>query len=367
MTQNIQELLNTSVLSEDVKSEIAKAWDAKLAEMRDQITAELREEFAERFENDKSQIVEAMDAMLGDVIKSELAEFAEDRKSLREDRVAYKKAIKEHAKMLETKINESLVKEITELKEDRKAQKANLHKLEEFVLHQLTEELNEFHIDKKALVEQRIRMVREGKKIIAEAKENFVKNAAAKAEKLIENALRGEIKTLKEDIQTAKENQFGRKIFETFAAEFMTSTLNEGTQVSKLSRELFKVKEKLSESQKALVDKDRAIMEAKRETKIARDLSDRKAVMNEMLSPLSKDQREVMGSLLESVKTEKLREAFNKYLPTVLKESNPKTTQSKAKLTEGTVVVTGDRASRTHSENEGSAEIIRIKKLAGLS
>lgn len=367
MTQNIQEILNTSVLSEDVKSEITKAWNAKLAEMRDNITAELREEFAERFENDKSQIVEAMDSMLSDVIKSELSEFAEDRKSLREDRVAYKKAIREHAKLLDAKINESLVKEITELKEDRKAQKANLNKLEEFVLYQLTEELNEFHIDKKALVEQRIRMVREGKKIIAEAKGNFIKNAAAKAEKLIENVIRGEISTLKEDIQTAKENQFGRKLFETFAAEFMTSTLNEGTQVSKLSRELFKFKQKLSESQKTLVEKDRSIMEAKREAKIARDMSDRKAITNEMLSPLSKDQREVMGSLLESVKTEKLREAFNKYLPTVLKESTPKNTQSKAKLTEGTVVVTGNRASRTHSENEGSAEIIRIKKLAGLS
>lgn len=367
MTQTIQELLNTSVLSEDVKSQITKVWESKLADIREEVTAELREEFAQRFENDKNQIVEAMDAMLNDVIKTELSEFAQDKKSLHEDRVAYRKAIREHAKLLDQKINESLVKEITELKEDRKIQKSNMNKLEEFVLHKLTEELNEFHTDKKALVEQRIRMVREGKKIISEAKDNFVKKAAAKAEKLIETALRGEIKTLKEDIQTAKENQFGRKIFETFAAEFMTSALNEGTQVSKLSRELLKFKQKLSESQKVLAQKDKAIMEAKRDAKIARDLSDRKAIMNEMLSPLSKNQREVMGSLLESVKTEKLRDAFNKYLPTVLKESNPKTTQTKAKLTEGTVVVTGDRASRTHSENEGSAEIIRIKKLAGLS
>jgi hypothetical protein len=367
MTQTIQELLNNSILSEDVKSEISKVWETKLSEIREQVTAELREEFAERFENDKSQIVEAMDTMLTDVIKSELSEFAEDKKAIQEQRVAYKKAIKEHAKILEDKINESLAKEITELKEDRKAQSTNVKKLEEFVIHQLTEELNEFHTDKKALVEQRIRMVREGKKIIAEAKETFIKNAAAKAEKLIESALRGEIKTLKEDIQTAKENQFGRKIFETFAAEFMTSTLNEGTQVSKLSRQLFKIKEKLSESQKILAQKDKAIMEAKRETKIAKDLSDRKAILNEMLNPLNKDQREIMGSLLESVNTEKLRDTFNKYLPTVLKESNPKISQSKAKLTEGTTVITGDRASRTHFDNEGSAEIIRIKKLAGIS
>jgi len=58
-----------------------------------------------------------------------------------------------------------------------------------------------------------------------------------------------------------------------------------------------------------------------------------------MLNPLSKDQREVMGSLLESVKTEKLSSAFDKYLPTVLAEKVIRTSQNKAKLTEGTTVV----------------------------
>ncbi len=366
MAQTFEKILNSEILSEEVRTSVSEAWTAKLAEMREEITAELREEFANRYENDKSQIVEAMDAMLSDAIKSELVEFANDKKAVREEKMAYKKALSEHTKLLDKQISEALAKEVTELREDRKAQKANFGKLEEFVLHKLTEELNEFHIDKKALVEQRIRMVKEGKQIIAEAKAQFVKNAAAKAEKLIENALRGEIKILKEDIETAKQNNFGRKIFETFAAEFMTSAMSEGTQVSKLSRQVKHMKAKLEESNKILVNKDKAIMEAKREAKIAKDLSNRKAVMNEMLNPLSKDQREVMNSLLESVKTEKLREAFDKYLPTVLSEK-AKPSQSKAKLTEGTTVLTGDRASRTQTETEGSAEIIRIKKLAGLS
>jgi len=366
MAQTFEKILNSEILSEEVRTSISEAWNAKLADMREEITAELREEFANRYENDKSQIVEAMDAMLADAIKSELVEFANDKKAVREEKMAYKKALSEHTKLLDKQIAEALAKEVTELREDRKAQKANFGKLEEFVLHKLTEELNEFHIDKKALVEQRIRMVKEGKQIIAEAKAQFVKNAAAKAEKLIENALRGEIKVLKEDIEVAKQNNFGRKIFETFAAEFMTSAMSEGTQVSKLSRQVKMMKSKLDESNKLLANKDKAIMEAKREAKIAKDLSNRKALMNEMLNPLSKDQREVMNSLLESVKTEKLREAFDKYLPTVLSEK-AKPSQSKAKLTEGTTVVTGDRASRTQTETEGSAEIIRIKKLAGLS
>ena len=48
-------------LTEEVKAGIQEAWEGKLPEARDQLTAELREEFAQRYEHDKGQIVEAMD------------------------------------------------------------------------------------------------------------------------------------------------------------------------------------------------------------------------------------------------------------------------------------------------------------------
>jgi hypothetical protein len=362
---NIEKILGSEVLSEEVKSGITEAWQAQIAEAREEITAELREEFAGRYENDKAQIVEAMDAMLNDTIKTELEEFATDKAKLAEDRVAYKKAVKEHAKLLDNFIMSVLKKEITELREDREAQKANFGKLEGFVLEQLTKELNEFHEDKRSLVEQKVKMVTEGKKVIAEARASFIKNAAAKVENIIENTIRGELTTLKEDIQSAKENEFGRKIFETFAAEFMTSTLAEGTQVAKLNREIDAVKAQLDEANQAITDKEVAIMEAKREAKIVKDMTDRKAVMNEMMAPLSKDQQEIMGALLESVKTEKLRDAFNKYLPNVIKEDAKVSKTEKAQLTENTKVVTGDKA--TSQSETGTAEIINLKKLAGIN
>ena len=362
---DIEKILGSEVLSEEVKESVTEAWNAKLAEAREDITSELREEFAGRYENDKTQIVEAMEAMLNDTIKSELNEFAEDKAKLAEDRVAYKKAVKEHAKLLDAFIMQTLKTEITELREDREAQKANFGKLENFVLEQLTKELNEFHEDKRSLVEQKVRMVTEGKKVIAEARANFVKKAATKVENIIENTLKGELSTLKEDIQTAKENNFGRQIFETFAAEFMTSTLAEGTQVAKLNRSIVDLTQQLDEAKQDLTTKDVSIMEAKREAKIAKDLTDRKAVMNEMMAPLSKDHKEIMGALLESVKTDKLRDSFNKYLPNVLKEDAKVSTKEKAKLTENTKVVTGDKAKR--QSETGSAEIINLKKLAGIN
>ena len=117
MAQEIEKILGSEVLSEDVKQGISEAWESQLAEARENITAELREEFAGRYENDKTQIVEAMDVMLTDTIKTELNEFAQDKAKLAEDRVAYKKAVKEHAKLLDTFIMSTLKTEITELKE----------------------------------------------------------------------------------------------------------------------------------------------------------------------------------------------------------------------------------------------------------
>ena len=54
MTQEIEKILGSEVLSEDVKQGISEAWEAQIAEARENITAELREEFAGRYENDKT-------------------------------------------------------------------------------------------------------------------------------------------------------------------------------------------------------------------------------------------------------------------------------------------------------------------------
>lgn len=375
MPKSMTEILNSDLITENLKTELAEAFEARISEQREEVTAELREEFAQRYENDKAQIVEAMDAMLKDALKTELEEFAEDKARVAEDRVRYKKAIKEHAAMLDTFINEVLAKEINELREDRKSQKANFGKLEEFVLHQLTKELNEFHDDKRALAEQKVKMVREGKKVIEEAKTAFVKKSAAKLETIVENVLRSELTTLREDIQSAKENEFGRKIFETFASEFMTSTLSESTQVAKLAKDIVGLKAQLAESNDAIKAKDKALTEAKRNVKIQQDLSERKAIMSEMLGPLNKGQKELMKTLLESTKTSELKMAYKKYLPSVLSEKTDVTLTKKATLTEGNTqsrkrkrIIEGNNVNKSaQQEVGGSADIIELKKLAGLS
>ena len=80
MAKTFNDLLESGNLSEDVKTQIQEAWESRLAEAKDQLTAELREEFAQRFEHDKTQIVEAMDKFITSSLKDELAELASARR-----------------------------------------------------------------------------------------------------------------------------------------------------------------------------------------------------------------------------------------------------------------------------------------------
>jgi azurin len=235
--------------------------------------------------------------------------------------------------------------------------------LEGFVLEQLTKELNEFHEDKRSLVEAKVKMIKEGKEVIEQTKRKFIESAAVKVEKVLESTIKNELTTLREDIQVAKENTFGRKIFETFAAEFMSSYLNEGTEVAKMNKAMGDLKSQLDEANKAVVEKEVQLTESTRKARIAEDKAERKLVMNEMMAPLSKQQKEIMGALLESTKTADLQNAFNKYLPSVLKEDAKP--QTKKVLSESTKEVTGGKS--TEAEVTVDANIVNLRKLAGIS
>lgn len=367
MAKKFEDILSESKFGNEQKAIIQEAWETKLSEAREEIAANLREEFSSRFEHDKSVLVESMDSFLTDRIEQEITELAEDKNKLIAERIKYKKQVAAHATMLEKFITESLAKEVKELRADKVKMNENFNKLENFVLTQLSEEIKDFHSDKKALVEQRVKMVREGKAKLQEAKEKFIKRAAQVTETTINTALRSELKQLKEDITLARDNEFGRKIFEAFQMEFTSSHLNEGTMVAKLKNELNESKSIL-ESLKAQVNEKAKLVESTQtKLKVSGELAQRKEIMSEMLSPLNRDQKAVMTELLESTATAKLKLAFEKYLPAVLNESvKLKEESSKTVLSESRRVErTGDKPGTAQQNNE-VIDLASMKRLAGI-
>jgi hypothetical protein len=357
-------ILESDAISEDLKTQIQETWKSKLDEAREEITAELRDEFAQRYENDKGQIVEAMDTMLTDRITAEIEELKADRAALAEQTVAYKTNIEKHTSLVDKFVAEQLAKEVKELHADRSDLKNNFAKLENFVVKQLAKELTEFENDKKAVVEQKVKLVAEGKKMIAEAKQRFVSKAADVVEKTVEKSLRSELSQLKDDIKVAKENNFGRKVFEAFAGEYMSSHLAEGTEVRKLQKELETVTANTTDAESKLKEKDAEIEAVQMKLRIAEDKNVREKALTELTANLSKDKRRVMNELLESVQTSDLKKQFNKYLPAVLNESAP-AESNKTIVTESVTEVTGNREAPAETSSS-NGDIVELKKLAGL-
>jgi len=363
MSDMFNKLFETGLLGEEVRSDLQEAWDQKVKENKDTVTAELREEFAKRYEHDKTNMVEAIDKMVSERLESEIAEIAEDKKQLAEARVEYKKKIGEHSEKLQEFMLKQLTKEIGELHEDRNKVSENFSKLEDFVVKQLANEINEFAEDKKDLAETKVRLVKEAKEKFAEVKAKFVAKSAEIVKETVSKKLSEEISQLKEDIQSARENNFGRKLFEAFANEYSHSYLNEKSETAKLMKLVAEKEEQLAEAKKTITEKDTLVESKQAEIAKAKDDAKRVAVMNELLAPLGHDKKAIMSELLESVQTEKLHTAFDKYLPAVMEDKKP-TIAKKQALNEG-IEVTGDKEVKQPVQEKSN--LIELRKLAGLN
>ena len=399
MTTKLEELLENEVLGPEVKSALQEAFQAKIK----QAEAQLQEDYAARYANDKQQLVEAMDNMMSDTIRSELEEFAEDRAALiaqkaklsRETLAAKRIAeakVAQHTKLLNAFIAKQLKQEVSEFVSDRKtlesqrkqmakqveairesAKKSTqdrISKLEGFVVKKLSEEIAEFETDKKALIEQRAKLAAEGKQKINETKAAFLSKATTTLDKTLNEVIRKELVQWRDDIKVARENNFGRRIFEAVAAEYMASYLSEGSEVKKLQKQLAESQSRIDEAKKQITEKTKLVESAAAQIKAAQDRTQRLELMNEMLAPLARDKKAIMEEMLQDIKTVNLKEAFNRYLPTVM--NGEATGAIRQKLSENatnkSVAFTGDRPNKlSEAVREDNQDIGQILYLAGIN
>jgi len=156
MLDAIKPLLDSGIINEETQTALNEAWESKLNEARDVIRAELREEFAGRYEHDKNVMVEALDKMVTESLTSELKEFAEEKQALAEDRVAFKRKMVESSAKFNDFMVTKLAEEIKELRADKKVQNEAVAKLEKFVIHALAEEIKSLIKTSKQLLKQRL-------------------------------------------------------------------------------------------------------------------------------------------------------------------------------------------------------------------
>lgn len=362
MFEALKPLIDNGILNEETREVLETAWATKLEEARDTIRAEIREEMANRYTHDKATMVEALDRMVSESLTAEVEKIAAERAAIAEDRVRFTQAMMAKAANFEDFLNESLAKEISELHADRAAIKAATAKLDAFVTEGLRKEIVEFAEDKADLARAKVQLVVEGKTKLKALSESFIKRASTLVQTATDNTLRTELKQLKEDIQEAKENNFGRRIFEAFATEFTSTHLNERAEIKKMQSFIARMERQLSEARNA-TELAEAKAEAKAtEVKRINESIERTRKIEELMKPLSKDKANVMKQLLESTPTDRLEAAFKKYLSPVMdgKASAPQ----KTVIAESKTEVTGDRATKT---DQTSNNVFDIRRLAGLT
>ena len=361
MLDSLKPLLDSDLINEEAQQQISEAWEIKLNEAREQVRAELREEFAQRYEHDKTVMVEALDRMVTEGLAVELEQVKAEKQSLAEDRVKFQAKMKESSTKFNDFMVTKLAEEIGELRKDRKMHTEGVAKLESFVVHALAREIREFAQDKQDVVETKVRLVREARKQLETLKARFVTESARKMSNAVGKHLKAELGQLQEDIKVARENNFGRRIFEAYAAEFGATHLNEKAEVRKLHDVIARREQQLGEAIK-LGAKAKTLVESKeREIRIIKESNQRESALEELLAPLNQEKASVMRNLLESVQTARLSGAFEKYLPAVLADRSVKTSKV---ITENVSVATGDKSARVQEEDRSN--VIDLKRLAGL-
>lgn len=411
MDKTLAKLIGEGVLPEELVTSLEATFEArvadKVAEAREEAEKSVREELAQRYEHDKDALVEAMDRAITDVVTQYESEKAQEITSLREAqekfhaglkeaKASYKTKLKEHLASSNEFIARHLSEEVKSMRSERKslaetrvraaqemaefksklseAHNSHVKKIDEFVVNQVSKELNEFDQDRRALVETRAKLISESRKKLNETQTRFVKESAEKLDRFVSGQVATEMTQLHEDLERNRQNQFGRRLFEAMAAEFSASYYSDGTEARKVQSVLESTKAELEATKQKLAESASASEQAIRKARLAEDRAQRSQVMAELLSNLRGEKRRVMEGLMESVKTPDLRKAFDRLLPVALNESGQKKTAKAEVLNEApkqTRVVTGDQ--RTNrlvesiaAEATDETELAQVVRLAGI-
>ena len=218
----------------------------------------------------------------------------------------------------------------------------------------------------QAVIETKVRLVAEAKEKMAKLQTAFISRASELVKESVATKLESELTQLKEDIHTARENMFGRRLFEAFASEFAVTHLNENKEIRKLQETVAEQNRKLAEAVQTAQEKEAIVESKEKEIRIIKESQERKTKLAEMLKPLNKEKAAVMSDLLESVSTDKLQSAYEKYLPAVLNNSTVKTVPEKTVLAESRSTVTGDKTAKTVVTTKDDSNVVELKRLAGL-
>ena len=288
MDEILKKLLKSELLSEETKAEISEQWSTTVETFKTQVREEVSME-----------------------VRSELAEqWISERDEL--------------INKIDQFFTEALENEITELKDD----------------------ISRFR-DIEAEYAERIV---ENKHEMAVQLDEELDNLVDKIDAFFEARLNLELEELKEDLEVAKQNEFGKRIFEAFATTYNKAYVDEDSIQTKLA---------ITEAKLEDAEHQLATLEQQKELMI------RESKMDQVLANLSGKKREHMAMVLRNVETERLEESYKYFIGRVLKEDNKTILESEQQ--NKTTLVTGVKLNEQLSPSKTNGnDLANLKRLAGI-
>ena len=288
MDEILKKLLKSELLSEETKAEISEQWSTTVETFKTQVREEVSME-----------------------VRSELAEqWISERDEL--------------INKIDQFFTEALENEITELKDD----------------------ISRFR-DIEAEYAERI--VENKHEMAVQLDEELV-NLVDKIDAFFEARLNLELEELKEDLEVAKQNEFGKRIFEAFATTYNKAYVDEDSIQTKLA---------ITEAKLEDAEHQLATLEQQKELMI------RESKMDQVLANLSGKKREHMAMFLLNVETERLKESYKYFIRRVLKEDNKTVLESEQQ--NKTTLVTGVKLNEQLSPSKTNGnDLANLKRLAGI-
>ena len=334
-------------------AETVDALKKKISEIESLAEARAAKKFEQVYNEDKQKLIAAMDLMISEGVKKSVQDFANERKSLNKIAAQTAKA----------------AANATKIAEDKAARKVAA--LTIMIENNLSKELAEFREDRKSERAAVVKVIREARLKSAKDREAFIKRGAVVLETVIEDMLGKKMKELSADIKAARRNDFGRRIYESVAAEFRSTFYNENVEAKKLSRALAESRNKLnsiqSRSAKMIAEAQAEAKTAKRQAKLLKEQVERGKTMSALLKPLNGEAKRQMKVILEAQPTAMLRESYKKFLPEVMGNrtsgrsllENKRKEQPRLELKEGNRKL--DHVSLSDSSIDGDLKDLRIR------
>lgn len=349
----MEELLKKLLESELLDADTVNALKRKISEVETAAENRAAKKFEQTYAEDRQKLIAALDLMVSEGIKKTVQEFNSERKSLNKIAAQTARAAANAEKIAEEKVARKIAALKIMLEEN------------------LEKEIKEFRDDRRAERTAVVKVIKEAKLKASKDRDAFVKRGAVVLETIIEDMLGKKMKELTEDIKAARRNDFGRRIFETFSAEFRSTFYNENAEAKKLAKSLSEARRKIS----VLENKAKTVIEsakseavvAKRQVAKLQEQADRQRTMNKLLANLKGDARKQMKVILESQQTASLRTAYKKFLPEVLKPASRKLLENRRPVEPMLELKEGNRRFGEVVNGEPDSELINLRIRAGLN